>query len=214
MDRQFYEKVFSRQRMEKYFDKHPDNENRAIEHYHANIELSESFYSILSIFEVAFRNSLNRELTAFFGTEEWYLKVESVPGLRNLKDNINTAKRHIANRNENITANKVIAELTLGFWVRLLNAEYERVLWKSLRKAFPHLDKKQRQRNKISAPVNKIRNFRNRIFHHEPVSWDLDKLEETHERIITVMGWLNKDLPKIAKRHDKAPDTIELTRSR
>lgn len=214
MDRQFYEKVFSNQRMEKYFNRYPDNEQKAIEHYHSNIELSESFYSVLSIFEVAFRNSLNRELTEYFGTEDWYLKVESIPGLRNLKNNINTAKKHIANRSENITANKVIAELTLGFWVRLLNAEYELVLWKPLRKAFPYVDKKQRQRNKVSAPINKIRDFRNRIFHHEPVSWNLDKLEETHNRIIMVMGWLNKDLPEIAKMHDRTIEIIEKTRNK
>ena len=214
MDRQFYEKVFSNQRMEKYFNRYPDNEQKAIEHYHSNIELSESFYSVLSIFEVAFRNSLNRELTEYFGTKDWYLKVESIPGLRNLKNNINTAKKHIANRSENITANKVIAELTLGFWVRLLNAEYELILWKPLRKAFPYIDKKQRQRNKISAPINKIRDFRNRIFHHEPVSWNLDKLEETHNRIIMVMEWLNKDLPEIAKMHDRTIEIIEKTRNK
>ncbi|PRZ02251.1 Abi family protein [Marinilabilia salmonicolor] len=122
MNRQFYEKVFSTQRMEKYFKRYPDNEFKAIEHYHLNIELSESFYSVLSIFEVALRNSLNRELTGYFGTKDWYLKIESVPGLKNLKNSINTAKKHIANRDENISANKVVAELTLGFWVRLLNA--------------------------------------------------------------------------------------------
>ena len=92
MDRQFYEKVFSNQRMEKYFNRYPENEQKAIEHYHSNIELSEAFYSVLSIFEVAFRNSLNRELIEYFGTEDWYLKVASIPGLRNLKNNINTAK--------------------------------------------------------------------------------------------------------------------------
>jgi len=124
MDKGFYEKIFSSQRMKKYFDHYPTNEEKAIVHYQSNIELSESFYSILSIFEVALRNSLNRELTNHFGTEDWYLKMESVPGLRNLKNSINTAKKHIANRNEIITANKVVAELTLGFWVRLFNPKY------------------------------------------------------------------------------------------
>ena len=104
--------------------------------------------------------------------------------------------------------------MTLGFWVRLLNAEYELTLWKPLRKAFPYLDKKHRQRNKVSAPINKIRDFRNRIFHHEPVSWNLDKLEETHNRIIMVMGWLNKDLPEVAKIHDRAIEIIEKTRNK
>jgi len=160
------------------------------------------------MFEVALRNSLNRELTEHFGTKDWYLRVEAVPGLRNLKNSVNTAKRHIANRNETITANKVVAELTLGFWVRLFNAEYELILWKPLRKAFPYLEKSQRQRNNVSAPVNKIRDFRNRVFHHEPISWNLDRLTESHQRIITVMRWLNKDLPSEAEKIDTVLEEI------
>lgn len=208
MNRHFYEKVFSTQRMEKYFNHHPNNTDKAIIHYKSNIELSESFYSVLSMFEVALRNSLNRELTEHFGTSDWYLRINSVNGLRNLTSSINTAKRHIANRNETITADKVIAELTLGFWVRLLNAEYERILWKPLRKAFPYLDKSDRQRNKVSAPVNKIRDFRNRVFHHEPISWRLDRLKETHDRIIMVIGWINRDLPNIVATIDRVPKVL------
>lgn len=197
--------------MEKYFNKYPNNDDKAIAHYHLNIELSESFYSCLSMFEVAFRNSLNRELTEKFGVD-WYLKLESISTLKNLKGNINTAKNRISSRNESITVNKVIAELPLGFWVRLLNAEYELILWKPLRKAFPFLEKSQRQRNNVSAPVNKIRNFRNRVFHHEPISWNLYKLEEIHNTILEVMKWLNKDLPKIAKEFDRVPELIKKAR--
>lgn len=208
MDRHFYEKVFSTQRMDKYFKRYPKDDAKAIAHYKTNIELSEAFYAVLSLYEVAFRNSLNRELTDHFGTVDWYLKIASVPGLKNLNGSIQTAQKHIANRNETITANKVIAELTMGFWVRLFNAEYELILWKPLRKAFPYLEKSERQRNNVSAPINKIRDFRNRVFHHEPISWNLDRLSETHERILKVMGWLNEDLPQVAKEIDRVPQII------
>lgn len=213
MDKNYYNKVFSTQRMEKYFNRYPNDAKKAINHYHLNIELSESFYSCLSIFEVALRNSLNRELTEKFG-EEWYLKFGTTPGLKNLENNINLAKKQIIKRNENITANKVIAELTLGFWVRLLNAEYELVLWKSLRKAFPYIEKTKRKRNNISAPINKIRNFRNRVFHHEPISWSVSKLEEIHSMVFEVMGWLNSDLPSIADKYDKVSKTIEKAKNK
>lgn len=209
MDRHFYEKVFSAQRMKKYFNHYPNDEEKAIRHYKSNIEISESFYSILSMFEVSLRNSLNRELTDYFGTTDWYLRIYSENGLRNLRSSINIAERHIINRNEAVTANKVIAELTLGFWVRLLNAEYERVLWKPIRKVFPFLEKSQRQRNNVSAPINKIRDFRNRVFHHEPISWNLNKLEETHRRIIMVMSWINEDLPVIVNEIDRVPVVLE-----
>ena len=59
MDKHFYEKVFSTQRMEKYFNRYPNDDQKAISHYKSNIELSESFYSVLSMFEVSLRNSLN-----------------------------------------------------------------------------------------------------------------------------------------------------------
>jgi hypothetical protein len=58
--------------MEKYFTRYPADEDKAIKHYRGNILISESFYPLLTIFEVALRNSLDRELRAFFGTDEWY----------------------------------------------------------------------------------------------------------------------------------------------
>lgn len=209
MDRYYYEKIFSTERMMRYFQKYPNNDFKAISHYHLNIRISESFYPILSILEVSLRNSMNRELTRFFETEDWYLIIDSTFGLENLKKDIDTAKKHIINRKEHLTSAKVIAELTLGFWVRLLNAEYERILWKPLRKAFPYLEKQQRKRHTVSAPVNKIRHFRNRVFHHEPIAWNFEKLENTHYEILLVMSWINKDLPQIVSKFDRVNDVIQ-----
>ena len=194
-----HEKVFSTERMQRYLQFHSSNEQRALIHYQANILLSETFYPLLSIFEVALRNSLNRELTKHFGTTEWYLKMGSVPGLKDLNREITIAKKHISKRGETITGSKVVAELTLGFWVRLLNAEYERILWKSLRMAFPFLIKKERQRHKVSVPLNKIRNFRNRVYHNEPIAWKFQALESIHLELMEVMGWINNELPQYAQ---------------
>jgi hypothetical protein len=203
MNRQYFEKVFSNERMQKFFDRYPGNETKAIVHYQINIELSEAFYPVLSIFEIALRNSLNRELTTHFGTDDWYIHMASTPGLKELNKEISNAKRHLSKRGETIAANKIVAELTLGFWVRLLNVEYERILWKSLRRAFPFMPKKERTRHNVSAPVNKIRNLRNRIFHHEPIAWNLNHLEQIHADIVKVIGWLNKGLPEVAKPLDR-----------
>jgi len=208
-DKHYFEKIFSTQRMDKYFKRYPGNEQKAIEHYQLNIELSESFYSILSIFEIALRNSLNRELSRKYG-DSWYLTIGSVSGLNSLSKNINKAKQQITSRNEIVTADKVVAELTLGFWVKLLNSEYERILWKPLRNAFPYVEKNQRQRHRISAPINKIREFRNRVFHYEPIAWNLSKLEEIRNSIYNVMSWLNIDLPYFAITIDKSKNAIEM----
>jgi hypothetical protein len=198
MDIYTHQKVFSTDRMQKYLDRHPSDQNKALIHYQANIRLSESFYPLLSVFEVSLRNSLNRELTKLFGTPDWYLNIAARPDLRELRKEINTAQSHITRREEIITGPKVVAELTLGFWIRILNVEYERILWKSLRKAFPFLPKVDRQRHTVSVPLNNIRNFRNRVYHNEPIAWNFNALEAVHTDLISVLGWLNNELPNYA----------------
>ncbi|HMW31832.1 MAG TPA: Abi family protein [bacterium] len=195
MDKAWFQKVFSEERTQKYFETYPANDKKAIEHYACNIMISEAFYPALSIFEVALRNSVNRELETMFHTQDWYQQIPTTAGLVKLNKDISNAKRQIMMRNEAITASKVVAELTLGFWVRLFNTEYERILWKNLRLAFPYLEKRKRQRHTVSAPLNRIRDFRNRVFHNEPVCWNINSLENNHKTIVETLFWLNKDLP-------------------
>ena len=138
-----------------------------------------------------------------FGTADWYLRLAAVPGLSDLNQEITTAKRHIVKRGETIHAAKVVAELTLGFWVRLLNVEYELILWRDLRRAFPYMPKSERKRHNVSAPLNRIRNLRNRVYHNEPIAWNLTTLENLHHEIYKVLGWLNVDLPAFARNLDR-----------
>ena len=202
----FFEKVFSNKRMERYFRLYED-EKRAIDHYRSNIELAESFYPCLSVFEVTLRNALSRELETMAGREDWYSIFPTTPGLVNLNRYITQAQKQIINRKENVTPAKVIAELTLGFWVSLLNSEYERLLWKHLRRAFPYMPKHLRQRKNVSAPLNSFRAFRNRVFHHESICWNLHRVSEIHDSLFLMLEWMNKDLPLWLKTIDRFEDT-------
>lgn len=194
MNKQYYEKVFSYARMDKYYRYHNDNLEKAVLHYKINIKISESFYPCISVLEVALRNSLNRELIKCFGTEQWYNYFSNTTGLANLVKEITEAQFKISRRKELITPSKIVAELTLGFWVRLFNAEYHNILWKDLRRAFPYLPKHLRQRKHISTPLNNFRNIRNRIYHNEPICWKFDYLRNIHNEINNIMIWINKDL--------------------
>ena len=192
----FFEKVFSQDRMKRYFDLYPHNEQLAISHYECNLLLSESLYLCLSVLEVALRNAIVRELISTSDGENWYSIFYNNPTLANLTNYIEEAKQHITSRHENITDSKIVAELTLGFWVSLMNSEYERVLWRTLRHSFPFMPKHDRQRKNISTPLNTFRRLRNRIFHSESICWNISRVEEIHNQILTVIGWINKDLPK------------------
>jgi len=195
MDKKFLERVFSEKRLEKYFIWYGGDTEKAIIHYRCNIELSEAFYPCISTFEVLFRNAISRELSVLFCRDDWYAIFATTPGLTGLNKYISQANRQIAGRKECSSPSKIVAELTLGFWVSLFNVEYERILWKDLRRIFPNMPKKARQRKKIAPPLNRFRAFRNRIFHHEPISWNLGNVTQIHTEMLTVMGWMNKDIP-------------------
>lgn len=202
-DKSFFEKVFSNKRMERYFRLYPDDESRAILHYKSNLELAEAFYTSLSVFEVTLRNALCRELETMTGREDWYATFPTTPGLSRLNHYITQASQQIIGRHEVITPSKIVAELTFGFWVSLLNSEYERLLWKNLRRAFPFMPKKERKRKNISSPLNTFRSFRNRVFHNESVCWNLNRVEEIHRDMVTVLGWMNKDIPEWLEQIDR-----------
>ena len=202
MDKNLVEKAFSEKRMEKYFNRYSSVLD-AVKHYQSNIELSESFYPSIAVFEILLRNAIDRELKKTFGREDWYVVFPTTLGLTDLNKYISQANRQIANRREMPTPSKIIAELTLGFWVSLFNVEYERVLWKDLRKSFSNMPKQERQRKNVSAPLNRFRSFRNRVFHHEPIAWNLTKLREIHTEILAVIEWLDKDISQWLMSFDR-----------
>ena len=195
--------------MERYFILYPNDESRAVKHYQSNIKLTEAFYTSLSVLEVALRNALSRELKTMTGRDDWYVIFANTPGLTNLNKYITQATKQIAGRHEQITTSKIIAELTLGFWVSLLNAEYERLLWKDLRRAFPYIPKKDRKRKNVSAPLNIFRAFRNRVFHNESICWNMKKVQEIHDELLLVLEWINKDLPEWLTEIDRFENVQE-----
>ena len=187
--------AFSAQRLSKYIAFNKGDEEKTIKHYKSNLRLAESLYVSLSVFEVTLRNALSRELCNMAGKDDWFDIFYTLPELTSLVPDIDKAKMQIRHRGETVNTDKIISELTFGFWVTLLNNQYERVLWKSLRKAFPNLPKQNRKRKNVSAPCNSFRRLRNRIFHHEAICWDLRYVTCLHDNLIVVLGWMNADIP-------------------
>ena len=189
--------------MNRYFCIYGDNVEKAIQHYKCNLKIAEACYPSLSILEVSLRNALSRELETMTGREDWYVEFSTIPELHNLNKYITQATIQIANRHEIVTPSKIVEELTLGFWVSLMDSEYERILWKDLRRAFPYLSKARRQRRTVSSPLNNLRVFRNRIFHNESICWNINHVEKIHSSIIEVIMWINKDIPDWMREFDR-----------
>ena len=185
----------SAQRLKKYISLYDGDMAKVVAHYKANLALSESLYTSLSVFEVTLRNALSKQLERMMGRKDWYSVFPSNPALKSLMSEVTVAIRHISQRGEMVSPDKVVAELTFGFWVTLLNSEYELTLWKGLRLAFPYMPKEDRKRKNVSSPCNALRKLRNRVFHHESICWDLDYISGIHNRLVHVLGWMNKDIP-------------------
>lgn len=208
----FFKKNFSSDRLERYFILYPDDESLAIRHYEANIRLSEACYVCLSVLEVSLRNALIRELERHTGRKDWYEAFMASEKMKETHKYIVQTQKHLADRGEAITPAKMNAEFTLGFWVSLLNSDYERILWKDLRRAFPHMPKPIRKRKNVSAPLNRMRRFRNRVFHNEPICWHLEYVESFHCQLLEVLSWIDEDLPAWEKTMDRFDAVCELIR--
>ena len=83
-NKSFFEKVFSTERMARYYSLYPNNENRAKTHYECNLMLSESLYISLSVLEVTLRNALSKELMIMAEREDWYSSFINIPELNSL----------------------------------------------------------------------------------------------------------------------------------
>lgn len=184
------EQLLSVKRLETYFKQFNGNKSKAIEYYQLNTQISESFYPLLSNLEIALRNSIHKSFSLRFGTESWFENII----FQELKDHVNIAKSKITKSKQFLTNDKIVAELTFGFWTSLFNKQYAQLFWKPLMFVFKDLENELKHRDKIAFKLNNIRKFRNRIFHYEPICNDLIVLRLNYTGIIDILNWLDKDL--------------------
>jgi hypothetical protein len=191
------ERIISKERFEPYLKYHRNDLPKAVSHYKSNILISESFYPLLAVLEIGLRNSIDYQLTRRFNNREWYDDKDFVRiATRFQIDRISQARTNIYSEKKEITPGKLISELSFGFWTSLFDVKFEMSLWKYLRLAFPYCPKAIRKRKTMSSKLNSIRKLRNRVFHHEAITWNLDVLNLYKDEIIQGIEWLNKDLPE------------------
>ena len=64
-----FERIISEGRMTRYVQACGGNTRKAMTLYRYNLQLSQELFTIISCFEIAFRNAINKELTGRFGNE-------------------------------------------------------------------------------------------------------------------------------------------------
>lgn len=200
--------VLSNERLSAYQQRLSQNSDlNLFSHYAWNMALSESLYPILQLLEISLRNTISQNAQQQFGKTDWFDDARIIQSRDRIS--IDKAKETLKRSNKPRDPGRIIAELNFGFWTSLLDRRYEQILWpKLIKTCFPAMPRRIRTRRVLSQRFNRIRNLRNRVFHHEPI-WYWQDLAQQHEDILEAIGWIEPAMQDLACAIDRFPDVYQ-----
>ena len=179
-------------RLSHYLGPAGGDKNMALRLYIWNARLCEEFYIPIQFTEVAVRNAVSRALSDTFG-QDWF---QNNVFIRLLPDKhkgelSSTIRRERGKMGRNFSVNDVIAGMTFGFWGHLLSHQYGHQFWSAgLSIYFPFLPIGH-QLIHVYKRVDDLRDFRNDVFHHQPI---FDKHpKRKYNQIRELLSWVCKD---------------------
>ncbi|MFN4084372.1 MAG: hypothetical protein ACK4LB_00440 [Spirosomataceae bacterium] len=225
-----FRQYFSAARVHRYLLASSNSTSKAVKLYKANLKTSQAFHPLLGIFEVILRNRLNDILTSHFTDSDWIINQKtgfmSNPSLRFtykrtgqqktndfLKREINRAEKRLLKTGTPITSGKIIAEQTLGFWTDLFEVHHYRLLKGKPIQIFQSLPAGH-GRKEVKDQLDKVRRFRNRINHNEPICFKGNNIDftdtlEVYKSLINLLTWIDPEIIKLISDIDKVKKTID-----
>jgi hypothetical protein len=202
------ERSLSPERLATYLAAAGNDHAAALRLYVWNTRISAALYGPLQALEILIRNGFHRELAAVYGGA-WYDNPR-VPLTPAAAARVGDAKNTLQRAGRPPDPGRIVAELSFGFWERLLSRgpsgprNYEMALWRpALHRAFPNA---RRPRAAIHRPLPDLRDLRNRIAHHEPIfSRDLPT---DYQTILDVIGWMCADTRAWVIHHSEVPAVL------
>ncbi len=163
--------TLTKQRLDRYLRAMNGQEQQALELYVLNTRISAAFLTDLHYVEIALRNKFDEELAIEFGAC-WFTAAPFLNMIDQRSQGIlQKAQKDVSkhwHRKFAVPPGKVIAELSFGFWLNLTDPKLEHVLWVPyLYKAFQ--PRKAPKRATFNQQLEKLRQLRNRVAHHEPI---------------------------------------------
>lgn len=165
-----YEIAFSPARLSRFVNACKGNKTKSLQLYRYNIKLCEQFYGLLSVFEVLLRNTINSHYKNFYGDPNWIRTQLSEGGFLEQAPQKEHALQLISKlTNSGIYTNdKIVSNVSFGFWPYMFTRHPFRLGGQSLLRIFPCRTPGTNQRT-VFNELQQIKNFRNRIAHHEPI---------------------------------------------
>ena len=137
--------------MERYVTACGGDTRKAMTLYRYNLQISQEMFTIVSCFEVALRNAIDRKLTENLG-DEWLRDsimpdgVFTEPILRKTHDIITFAHRKLQ-QSQSYTHHKLLAEMEFGIWKYMFSPMQYRVTGRNLLSIFPNKPRSSRYRS-------------------------------------------------------------------
>jgi hypothetical protein len=213
------EKHISKPRLDRYLRAAGNSKANAQKLYRANLRISQAFYPLLNLLEIALRNAINKKLASTFSNPNWIITEKAgfmsdgslSASNYKLRGSVARAERTIKKRGR-VTAGKVVAEQTFGFWCSLFDIHHYKLIGGSVISSFQNKPSPV-NRGQICKKLNRIRQFRNRVYHNEPICFnsgqiDLATAKSIKLEIYEVLEWLDPKLTSYVSYFDNVDSKI------
>ena len=204
-----FEYVLSPERMGRYLRACRGNSRKAMTLYRYNLQLSQEMFTIISCFEVALRNAIDRHMRIRFGND--WLRDSVLPnGLFQTNSNFIGTTKIIDNAYQKLLIShtyshtQLLTTMEFGVWKYMFSTLQYRATGQNLLQIFP---KKQRSTPQLQInqayiynELDKVNKLRNRIAHHETICFvpptiapDTSYIIKEYQKIQTLFTWMDID---------------------
>lgn len=219
------EYYLSQPRLNRFLLASSNSKTKAQKLYRANLRVAQSFYPVLNLFEIFLRNICNYQVSAHFANPNWIITEKN--GFMSdhtlntsrffLKNSIISAERTIRRKGGLVTAGKAVAEQSFGFWTSLFDTHHYRLIGGIVIHSFNNKPAGI-NRSAISQKLNRIREFRNRVYHNEPICFygntiDFTYAENIKIEIYEMLNWIDADLTDYVEYFDAIDNKINIAKT-
>lgn len=207
-----YEYIFSEDRLQKYVRACNGDTRRALTLYRYNVRLSQEMFAVISCFEVALRNAIDRQMKQHYGSD--WLRDFILPGGNFYSDHRVDGTRKIIEKAYNgllqsgsYSHSKLLSEMEFGVWKFMFNNVQYRLGGRCLLRIFPNKPRTTAQQridnSRIFLELDYINNVRNRIAHHEPICFgrpsgiDTTYALNNYARMMRLFQWMDIDAAEL-----------------
>ncbi|MGB8192813.1 MAG: hypothetical protein WCF67_12875 [Chitinophagaceae bacterium] len=179
--------------------------------------LSQKLYAVIGIFEIIFRNSIDRHFVKSKG-QNWLADAAQPGGFldaEGCEHSLHSIQQAINKLGSKYTYDRLIAQLSFGFWVYQVSKKEFAASGSSLLEIFPDRPFGTRQKD-IFQRLIKINEIRNRIAHYEPICFDPTSgaistalAIDRYYTILQLLSWLGCSSKKILYGLDGVVSAID-----